>query len=45
MSETQQTTLKTIKLAPHYDVSLRGAIGAGLLKEVAKQLVLLVLLF
>ena len=23
MSETQQTTLKTIKLAPHYDVSLR----------------------
>ena len=24
MSETQQTTLKTIKLAPHYDVSLRG---------------------
>ena len=45
MSETQQTTLKTIKLAPYYDVSLRGAIGAGLLKEVAKQLVLLVLLF
>ena len=32
MSETQQTTLKTIKLAPHYDVSLRGAIGAGLFK-------------
>ena len=32
MSETQQTTLKTIKLAPYYDVSLRGAIGAGLFK-------------
>lgn len=46
MSETQQTTLKKQLSSRHITMlALGGAIGAGLFKEVAKQLVLLVLLF